>query len=249
MVRGTVVVPLRRRKGLSAIQNIFNAIRQAIELLLSLNPSVVEIALRSLEVTVSALVISTIIGIPIGAWVALTPFPGKRLVTALVYTGMGLPPVVAGLLVYLMLSRSGPLGDLGWLFTVPAMVVAQTLIAIPIIVGVTMSSILAVDPLLRPQLRALGATPAQALRAQLYEARLGVIVGLVAGFGSIISEVGAVMLVGGNIEGRTRVLTTAVVQETRQGNFDLALAFGFILLAISFVTNLAVVLLQGRLNK
>lgn len=205
--------------------------------------------LRSLQVTVSALVISMIVGIPLGAWLALTPFPGKRIATALVYTGMGLPPVVAGLMVYLLLSRSGPLGDLGWLFTVEAMVIAQTLIALPVIVGMTMSSILAVDPLLRPQLRALGATHAQAIRAQLYEARLGVIVGVVAGFGSIISEVGAVMLVGGNIEGRTRVLTTAVVQETRQGNFDLALAFGFILLAISFFTNFAVVLLQGRLNR
>lgn len=209
----------------------------------------VEIALRSLQVTVSALLISTLIGIPIGAWVALTSFPGKRFVTAIIYTGMGLPPVVAGLLVYLLLSRSGPLGNLGWLFTVPAMVIAQTIIAVPVIVGMTMSSILAVDPMLQPQLRALGATHAQAVRAQLYEARLGVIVGMVAGFGSIISEVGAVMLVGGNIEGRTRVLTTAVVQETRQGNFDLALAFGFILLAISFFSNFLIVLLQGRLNK
>lgn len=219
------------------------------ELLLSFDPTVVEIALRSLQVTVSALFISTVIGIPIGAWIALTPFTGKRIVTAIVYTGMGLPPVVAGLLVYLLLSRSGPLGDLGWLFTMPAMIIAQTIIAVPVIVGMTMSSILAVDPMLRPQLRALGATHAQTVRAQLYEARMGVIVGLVAGFGSIISEVGAVMLVGGNIEGRTRVLTTAVVQETRQGHFDLALAFGFILLAISFLSNFLVVLLQGRLNR
>lgn len=232
-----------------AIQDFFAAIQKAFELLLSLDPQVAEIALRSLQVTVSALAISMVIGIPLGAWVALTPFPGKRLVTAVVYTGMGLPPVVAGLLVYLLLSRRGPLGDLGWLFTLEAMVIAQTLIAVPVIVGMTMSSILSVDPMLRPQLRALGATQAQAIRAQLYEARLGVIVGIVAGFGSIISEVGAVMLVGGNIEGRTRVLTTAVVQETRQGNFDLALAFGFILLAISFLTNFAVVLLQGRLNR
>jgi len=201
---------------------------------------------RSLQVTASALFLSTLIGIPVGTWLALQRFPGKRLATALIYTGMGLPPVVVGLVVYLFLSRSGPLGDLGWLFTVRAMVVAQVIIATPLIIGVTMSSVLGVDPALRPQLRALGATPAQATRAQLMEARFGVIVGLVAGFGSIISEVGAVMLVGGNIDGRTRVLTTAVVLETRRGNYDYALALGIILLALSFVANLIMVLGQGK---
>jgi len=151
------------------------------------------------------------------------------------------------LVVYLFLSRSGPLGDLQWLFTTRAMIVAQTIIAVPLILGVTMSSVLAVDPALRTQLRALGATRAQATRAILMEARFGVVVGLVAGFGSVISEVGAVMLVGGNIEGRTRVLTTAVVLETRQGNFDFALALGLILLALSFLTNLVMVIGQGKL--
>jgi len=208
---------------------------------------VTEIVARSLQVSVSALVISAVIGIPAGTWLALARFPGKRLVMALVYTGMGLPPVVVGLVVYLFLSRSGPLGNLGWLFTVRAMVVAQIIIATPLITGVTMSSVLGVDPALRPQLRALGATRWQATRALLFEARVGVIVGLVAGFGSIISEVGAVMLVGGNIEGRTRVLTTAVVLETRQGRFDVALALGIILLALSFVANLVMVLGQGKL--
>jgi len=159
---------------------------------------------------------------------------------------MGLPPVVVGLVVYLFLSRSGPLGDLGWLFTVPAMVVAQTIIATPLIMGVTLSSVLSVDPALRPQLEALGATRMQSMLALLWEARFGLIVGLVAGFGSIISEVGAVMLVGGNIEGRTRVLTSAIVLETRRGAFDLALALGIILLLIAFVTNAALVMLQGR---
>jgi tungstate transport system permease protein len=243
------LTPKHHEERTLPIQDFVDAVQKAFELLLSLDPTVVEIALRSLQVTVSALLVGTMIGIPIGAWIALTPFPGKRIVTALVYTGMGIPPVLVGLTVYLLLSRSGPLGNLGWLFTTPAMVIAQIVIAVPVIIGMTMSSILAVDPMLRPQLRALGATHAQAIRAQLYEARMGVIVGLVAGFGSIISEVGAVMLVGGNIEGRTRVLTTAVVQETRQGNFDLALAFGFILLAISFISNFLVVLLQGRLNQ
>lgn len=204
------------------------------------------IVLRSLHVTVVALFISTVIGIPVGTWLALTNFPGKRIFTTVIYTGMGLPPVVVGLVVYLALSRSGPLGDLGWLFSIPAMIVAQTIIATPLIIGVTLSSVMSVDPALRMQLRAIGATPWQATWAQLYEARFGLIVGLVAGFGSIISEVGAVMLVGGNIDDRTRVLTTAVVLETRQGNFDLALALGIILLMISFITNAMLMLLQGR---
>src|SRR5690554_1514552 len=180
---------------------------------------------------------------------ALHRFPGKRIFTAIIYTGMGLPPVVVGLIVYLVLSRQGPLGSLAWLFTDRAMIVAQVIIAIPLIIGVTMSAVLAVDPSLGPQLRALGATRRQANLAVVLEARIGVIVGLVAGFGSIISEVGAVMLVGGNIEERTRVLTTAVVLETRKGNFDLALALGIILLALSFMANFVMVLGQGRLRE
>ncbi len=213
-----------------------------------MNDTVIDIATRSLQVTISALLISAVIGIPAGAWLAFARFSGKRIVTALIYTGMGLPPVVVGLVVYLLLSRSGPLGGLGWLFSVRAMIVAQTIIALPLIVGVTMSSVLAVDPVLRVQLESLGATPRQAMRAILFEARSGVIVGLVAGFGSIISEVGAVILVGGNIAGKTRVLTTAIVLETNQGNFDVALALGAILLGLSFIANLFVVVGQGKVN-
>jgi tungstate transport system permease protein len=217
-----------------------------VHLLTTLDPAVIEIARRSLEVTGVALLLAALVGVPAGTWLALVRFPGKRLITAVIYTGMGLPPVVVGLVVYLFLSRSGPLGELGWLFTGRAMVVAQVIIAAPLVMGVTMSSVMSIDPALRPQLQALGATRWQAIRAQLFEARFGVIVGLVAGFGSIISEVGAVMLVGGNIEGKTRVLTTAVVLETRRGNFDLALALGIILLVIAFSANAVLVLLQGR---
>ena len=192
----------------------------------------------------AALLISVIIGVPVGAWLALTRFPGKGVVTALVYTGMGLPPVVVGLVVYLFLSHSGPFGFLSWLFSCPAMVTAQIVLATPTLVGMTTSSILAIDPGLRIQLRALGATPIQSTITLLIEARFGLIIAVVAGFGSIISEVGAVMLVGGNIDGRTRVLTTAIVLETGQGNFDRALAYGLILLFVSFVINLLMVLLQ-----
>lgn len=228
------------------MQTLLDGVAQAIQLIFSADPVLLEIMGRSLQVTLSALVISTLIGIPVGVWFAFAQFPGKRLVTALIYTGMGLPPVVVGLVLYLFFSRSGVLGQLGWLFSVPAMIAAQTVIALPQIIGVTVSSVLSVDPALRPQLRALGATSWQAMWAQLREARNGVIVGVVAGFGSIISEVGAVMLVGGNIDGRTRVLTTAIVLETQRGHFDVALALGIILLTFSFTANLGIVLLQRK---
>ena len=169
---------------------------------------------------------------------------------ALLYTGMGFPPVVVGLFVYLMLSRSGPLGQLDWpvipsLFTPAAMVIAQCIISFPLVAGFTMAAVMGVAPGLRQQVQALGATRWQTIWTVLVEARIGVVVSIIAGFGSIISEVGAVMLVGGNIEHKTRVLTTAIVLETRKGNFDVAMALGVVLLALSFITNLAMLYLQG----
>ena len=210
-----------------------------------------EIILLSLQVSGAALLISAVIGIPIGAYLGLNHFYGRRLLIALLYTGMGFPPVVIGLFVYLMLSRSGPLGKLHLpfipaLFTPEAMVIAQTIIAFPIIAGFTMAAVMSVDPHLRQQVMALGATKQQAALAVLLEARVGVIVSIIAGFGGIISEVGAVMMVGGNIEGRTRVLTSAIVLSTRQGDFNLAIALGLILLGITFVVNVAMLRLQGK---
>jgi len=210
-----------------------------------------EIVLLSLRVSGIALALSTLIGIPLGAVLGLGRFMGRRALVALMYTGMGFPPVVVGLFVYLLLSRSGPLGRLDSslvpdLFTPGAMVIAQCIIAFPLVAGFTMAAVMGVDPGLRQQVRSLGATDWQTTLTVLLEARVGVIVSIIAGFGGIISEVGAVMLVGGNIEGRTRVLTTAIVLETRQGNFDLALALGAILLAITFVINVAMLRLQGR---
>jgi len=192
------------------------------------------------------LLFSTLAGIPLGSWLGLKRFVGRQLVMALLYTGMGFPPVVVGLFVYLVLSRSGPLGSLGWLFTPAAMIVAQVVISFPLISGFTMAAVMGVDPDLRQQVLSLGATDWQATLAVLKEARVGVMVSIIAGFGSIISEVGAVMLVGGNIQGSTRVLTTAIVLETRKGNFDLAMALGVVLLALSFLTNLAMLRMQGR---
>lgn len=210
-----------------------------------------EIILLSLQVSGIALLFSTLIGIPLGAFMGLTRFPGRRLFIALLYTGMGFPPVVIGLFVYVMLSRSGPLGSLHWswlpsLFTPAAMMLAQTIISFPLVAGFTMAAVMGVDPQLRQQVLALGATKRQTALTILGEARIGVIVSIIAGFGSIISEVGAVILVGGNIEGRTRVLTTAIVLETRKGNFELALALGAVLLGITFIANLAMLRLQGK---
>jgi tungstate transport system permease protein len=205
----------------------------------------------SLQVSGIALLISTIAGIPVGAALGLARFRGRRLSVALVYTGMAFPPVVVGLFVYLLLSRSGPLGSLDWpwlprLFTPQAMILAQVVIAFPLVAGFTMAAVQGVDPALRLQVQALGASRWQITTAVLEEARVGVIAAVVAGFGGIISEVGAVMLVGGNIEHRTRVLTTAIVLETNKGNFGLALALGAILLSIAFATNFVILRLQGR---
>ena len=210
------------------------------------SPDLFEIVALTLRVTGSALLIGTLLGVPLGALIGLSRFPGKRILTAIIYTGMGLPPVVVGLVVYLLLSRSGPLGPLGWLFTPSAMIAAQTLIALPLVIGLTMTAVEGVSPELRRQVVALGATRAQTAWTILTEARIGLTAAIVAAFGGIISEVGAVMLVGGNIAGETRVLTTAIVLNTRQGEFSLALALGLILLALTFAVNALLLRLQGK---
>lgn len=198
-----------------------------------------------------ALLLSTVIGIPVGAFLGLSRFVGRPVIIAFLYTGMGFPPVVIGLFVYLLLSRAGPFGQVdSWLvpelFTPGAMVLAQIIISFPLVAGFTMAAVLGVEPELRQQLRALGATKWQSSLTILAEAKLGVLVSVVAGFGSIISEVGAVMLVGGNVEHRTRVLTTAIVLETRKGNFELAIALGVILLTLAFIVNSLMLFSQGR---
>jgi tungstate transport system permease protein len=226
--------------------DLVSGIEQALWLLLGGEAELWLIIALSLRVSAFALFFSTLLGIPLGAFMALRAFPGRRVAVALLYTGMGFPPVVIGLFVYLVLSRSGPLGFLGWLFTPTAMVLAQAIISLPLVAGFTMAAVAGVDPALRTQVLSLGATVPQATRAILWEARNGVVVAVIAGFGGIISEVGAVMLVGGNIQGSTRVLTTAIVLETRTGNFDLALALAFVLLGIMFVINALVLRLQGK---
>lgn len=219
----------------------------AFRLLWHLDSELLEVVGLTLQVTLGALAIALVIGLPAGAAVGLARrLPGRAVIVPIIYTGMGLPPVVVGLFAYLLLSNQGPLGSLGWLFTPTGMVLAQTIIALPLVVGLTMTAVQSIDPQLRVQLHSLGATRRQVALTVLVEARTGVTAAVVAAYGSIISEVGAVMLVGGNIEGETRVLTTAIVLETRRGNFALALALGTILLALAFLTNFAFYRLQAR---
>jgi tungstate transport system permease protein len=235
----------------SHIAPFINGFTEAMRLVFSGDPELADIVGLSLRVSGIALLISTVIGVPLGALLGLNRFRGKQGVVAVVYTGMAFPPVVIGLFVYLLLSRSGPLGGLNWpwlpaLYTPGAMILAQVIIALPLVAGFTMAAVASVDPALRVQVRALGASPWQTAWAILDETRVGVIAAVVAGFGGIISEVGAVMIVGGNIEGRTRVLTTAIVLETNKGNFALAMALGIVLLSIAFLTNFVILRLQGR---
>jgi tungstate transport system permease protein len=198
----------------------------------------------SLQVSGLAVAISSVIGVPLGAWIGLSQFRGKRTVAALIHTGMALPPVVVGLVVYLLLSRTGPLAFLGWLFTPPAMILAQTILALPFVIGITMTAVAGVSPDLVFQLRTLGVSPRQARRAVLREARPGVVLAVATAFGRSISEVGAVLLVGGNIQGHTRVLTTAIILETSKGQFGLALALGAALLSVALLANLVIVRFQ-----
>ena len=200
-------------------------------------PRVVPIVWLSLIVAFAAILVASVIGIPIGLWLGRADFRGKRFVNAAVYTGMGLPPVVVGLLVYVLLARAGWLGFLGWLYTPRAMILAQILLDLPFIVGITMTTVAAIPNELHFQLRTLGASEWQAKWTLLLQAKSGVVLALATAFGRSISEVGAVLIVGGNIPGHTRVLTTAIVLETTQGDFGLALSLGCILLAIALAAN------------
>jgi tungstate transport system permease protein len=224
-----------------------DAVRDAVRLLAGLDPDVRGIVLLSLRVSATAIIFGVAIGLPVGILLALARFPGRRLLIAIVHTGFALPPVVVGLLVYLLLSRSGPAGDLQLLFTPTAMILAQAILAAPYVAGVSLAAIQSVPSDVRLQARALGATRWRAVLTHVREARLGVGAAVIAGFGAVLSEVGAVLLVGGNIRGETRVMTTAIVLETRRGNFALAIALAMILLGIAFVINVLLTRMQqGR---
>ena len=225
---------------------IWQGIAKAFELVFGFDAEVWAITWLSLEISGFATLLSLLVGIPLGIALALTRFPGRSITVALVNTGMGLPPVVVGLFVSIFLWRSGPLGFFELMYTPAAMIIAQVVIAFPIVAGLTMASFQTLDPNLSLQLLGIGASKPQLLWLLCREARLPLLAAVMAGFGGVISEVGASMMVGGNIRGQTRVLTTATVLETGKGNFDVAIALGLILLALTFAINFILTRMQQR---
>jgi tungstate transport system permease protein len=228
------------------VELIVQGIVKAFELLISFDPEVMSITWLSLKISGTATFISLFIGVSIGTTVALTEFPGKRLVISIINTGMGLPPVVVGLFVTIIIWRNGPLGFLEILYTPYAMIIAQAIIATPIVMGISLASIQNLPPNLRLQILSLGASRLQMVWVLVKESKLPLLAAVMAGFGGVISEVGASIMVGGNIKGYSRVLTTATVMETGKGNFDIAIALGVILLILAFLVNLLLTHVQQR---
>ncbi len=222
----------------------FAGLADAFRLILSLDPQVVFSTLLTLEVSGSAVILGALIGVPVALFVCFNDFFGKKAVVNVIHTFMGLPPVVVGLVVYIMLSREGWLGGLDLLYTPAAMVIAQIVIAVPVIAGVSISAINGVDKAISETAFSLGATKFQMMGVVLREARRGLITAVVAGFGAAISEVGAIIIVGGNIAYHTRALTTAIVLETRKADFEVAMALGIILIALTFLVNYALTQMQ-----
>lgn len=219
---------------------------QAFQMLGSVDSEIVNIVIMTMQVSGTATLFSVIIGIPLGLGLALYDFKAKRMLYSVVNFGMGLPPVVIGLLVSLCLWRYGPFGDLGLMYTPTAMIIAQTIIATPIVTGLSFAAILSINPQLMPQLISLGATRRQAVYLLIREAKMGLMAAVIAGFGRVVSEVGASMMVGGNIKGQTRVLTTATVMEVGKGNYETAIAVSLILLFGTFCIVLLLTWLQHK---
>ena len=225
---------------------IWDGIREAARLWWQGDAEIIEITLRTLAISGLATLFALAVGIPMGAVLALRRFWGRGLIVAAVNTGMGMPPVVIGLLVALILWRTGPLGSLNLIYTPTAMVIAQFLLSVPLVIGFSLASIQAVNPRLIGQMWALGANRAQMLWLLIRETRLGLLAAVMAGFGAAISEVGASMQVGGNLAGETRVLTTATVLETGRGNFEVAIALSVVLVVLAFLVNLVLTGVQQR---
>ncbi|MDI6729083.1 MAG: ABC transporter permease [Thermodesulfovibrionales bacterium] len=228
------------------MDSIIEGFKKAFILIFNLNTELLGIIFLSLKVSGSALLVSAVIGIPLSAILGLKKFPAKGFVISLMNTFMGLPPVVVGLFVYILLSRSGPLGFMGLLYTPSAMVIAQTILALPIVVSLCHSAIVGVDPIIKQASMTLGATPFQTTITIIKEARYGIMSGVIAAFGRVMAEVGAILIVGGNIAGYTRVVTTTIALETDKGNFELALALGIILLTISLLINVVLHFIQKK---
>jgi tungstate transport system permease protein len=228
------------------VEVIWQGIVEAFRLLVSGDPEVIDITLTTLKVSCTATLISLLIGVPLGTLLALSRFPGRNVLMSLVNTSMGLPPVVVGLWVSIFLWRSGPLGSLNILYTPTAMIIAQAIIASPVVLGLTAAAIQQTSPKLRLQIRALGATNLQFLWLLLKEIRFSLLAAIIAGFGAVVSEVGASQMVGGNIKGQTRVLTTATVLEVSKGNFDVAIALTIVLSLLAYGVTLWLTLLQQK---
>ncbi|MDO9088484.1 MAG: ABC transporter permease [Anaerolineaceae bacterium] len=227
------------------MQWIWEGIQQAFQLLFH-DKEVLQITFLSLKISGSATLLSLFIGMPLGTLLALKRFPTREFWISLINTGMALPPVVVGLVVSLLLWRSGPLGDLRWMYTPTAIVIAQIIIAAPVVTGLTVTALQQLDPKLKYQLLGLGASELQMVWKLWIEARLPLLAALMAGFGSVISEVGASMMVGGNLRYETRVLTTAIVLETNKGQFGKAIALSIILLVLAYLVNLVLTSVQQR---
>ena len=228
------------------MDSIIEGFIKAFFLILSFDKELLNIIFLSLQVSGIALVTATAIGVPVGAVLGLMRFPGRSLLVTLLNTFMGLPPVVVGLFLYLLLSRSGPLGFLSLLYTPSAMVIAQSILALPIVASICHSAVVSVDPIIKQASMTLGATPYQLASTIVNEARYGIMSGIIAGLGRVMAEVGAVLIVGGNIAGYTRVMTTTIALETDKGNFELALALGIILLLLSSLVTIVLNIIQKK---
>lgn len=225
---------------------IWDGLKQALQMILSGDKEIFEISLLTLRVSFTAILVSTLIGIPIGVLLGLKKFPGRKLILVFVNIGMGIPPVVAGLAITLMLWRSGPLGDLQLLYTPTAITMAQILVSLPIVIGLTSSAFQQIDNKMLLLIRALGATKLQQLWILLKEIRFAIMAAIMAGFGRVLAEVGAAMMVGGNVKGDTRILTTSIVMEVSKGNFDIAIALSFVLMTLAFLITFILTSLQQR---
>lgn len=219
------------------MSRLLDGLIEAFKMIVSLDPALLQIVFLSLRVSGLAIIIAALISIPLGTVIGLKPEKKTSFMNKIIFTFMGMPPVVAGLIIYLILSRQGPLGVLGLLYTPTAMIIAQVFLASPIIIGLTMVGIRAKGPEVEETARSLGAGPGLITWTVIRESRYALLGAVITGFGRIIAEVGAVMIVGGNIAGHTRVMTTAITLETRRGNFELAIGLGLILLLLSFVVN------------
>jgi len=228
------------------MQLLLDGLKKAMEMIFSGNQEIFDVTLLTLRVSFTAMLFSTLIGLPLGILLGLTRFKGRKVLLVFVNIGMGLPPVVAGLWITMLLWRSGPFGQFSLLYTPTAIVMAQVLVSLPIVTSLTCSAFQQISDKMLLQIRALGATKLQTLFILIKQSKIAIVAAIMAGFGRVIAEVGAAMMVGGNIQGDTRILTTSIVMEVSKGNFDVALALSFILISVALIITAALTFLQQR---